>query len=287
MTVAPALIAEESHFYGLQMLEQLRGRRQLGLGLRLLLEVVPLRSHDGQLVLTVAQPGGERLDRPIARLNRRRQPFDRCNKPLLVLVESLSFGLHAATGRMELADVRQHGVSHPGEREHLVHHGLENLGLGPLAQTVDAVPALAIRRGGAAEVAVCLPVGIHLGPTDAAHEHVGEQPAALAGGAAERMACTADRLLEDPPLVDHGIGLVPERIRHDPQVLALASLHLVGIVPDVFRLSRSQLPLRRLDAEGLRFQKRCQDSFLPSIRAASLRATEKRVLTPFSVPATT
>lgn len=109
----PSHIAEKFPLHRLQMLEQLRGRRQLGLDLGLLLENVPLRPRNGQLVLTITPPGGERLDQPIARLNHRRQSFNRCNEPLLVLLESLSFSRHAATGCMELTNVRQHGVARP------------------------------------------------------------------------------------------------------------------------------------------------------------------------------
>jgi hypothetical protein len=46
------------------------------------------------------------------------------------------------------------------------------------------------------------------------------------------MAGAADGLLEHPPLVDHFVGLVPEPIGNDPQVLADTCLDLVLVVPD-------------------------------------------------------
>jgi hypothetical protein len=65
------------------------------------------------------------------------------------------------------------------------------------------------------------------------------------------MARTANRLLENPSLVDDLVRLVLEVIRQDPQMWTFPRLNLVLVVPDVFRLPSPQLQLGLLLAKGL------------------------------------
>jgi hypothetical protein len=40
---------------------------------------------------------------------------NRCDRPLLILFESLELSSHAAAGRMEFVDLLQHRITGPGE----------------------------------------------------------------------------------------------------------------------------------------------------------------------------
>jgi len=66
------------------------------------------------------------------------------------------------------------------------------------------------------------------------------------------MARATDRLLKHPPFIDDLVGLVPEVVRHDPQMRALPRLDLVLVVPDGLRFTGPELPL--VDSHAIGFE---------------------------------
>ena len=225
------------------MPQQLRRPRQLFIAARPSGKLFQTRPHDCQIFFAGRQACGERRDGTLAIFDRRPQSLDgRLELPLLLL-QGLEFGCRRPTLFVELRYAGQKSLAGPVEREHRIHDRRQHRRLHPLPHAVGAVPAFSLGGCRAAIVTALRTVGIHRLTTDPADEDLREEPLAVPRGAPQRMAGAADGLLEHPPLVDYFVGLVPEPIRNDPQVLADAGLDLIFVIPDRLRLAGAELPL--------------------------------------------